>query len=148
MTWTYGGSPSTSTRDELRLLVGDTDTNDQLLTDAEVSYFLAKNSSVRLASAMACRAIVAKLSRQVDFSLGELSKSLSQKVKHFTQLAKELEAEAGRYSFSSTTPSVGVLTDTGTMPNDYKVTDESEPLWSLDRANDAPDEIRGVDIDE
>ena len=37
MAWTYGGDPAANARDAIRFLCGDTDTNDQLLNDAEVA---------------------------------------------------------------------------------------------------------------
>lgn len=114
------------------------------MTDAEVTYFLTKNSSVRLAAALACRGIAAKLARRVNYSLGELSESLNQKMKGFLELAKELEATQGRYSFTSVVPTVGVVTDSGTMPSEYAVSGEKVKEWSLDRS-DMPDEYRGVD---
>ncbi len=38
MAWTYGGDPSANARDAIRFLIGDTDTNDQLLNDAEIAW--------------------------------------------------------------------------------------------------------------
>ena len=38
MAWTYDGDPSANARDAIRFLIGDTDTNDQLLADAEVAW--------------------------------------------------------------------------------------------------------------
>lgn len=144
MTWTYGATPSTSTRDEFRLLIGDTDTNDQIFSDAEVAYFLSKNSSVTLAAAIGCRAAANKYARQISYSLGELSEQLAQKVQHFTELAKELEKSASRYTFSGTTPTIGTITDAGTQPSTYDVFDEKAAEWSLN-TDDLPSTVRGID---
>ena len=38
MTWTYSGDPATNARDSIRFLVGDTDTNDQLVSDEEIAW--------------------------------------------------------------------------------------------------------------
>lgn len=143
MTWTYT-DPSTYPRDELRLKIGDTDTNDQIFSDAEVTYFLAQNSNVTICAALAARAAAAKYARQVSYSIGELSEQLAQKVKHFTELAKDLESQIGRYSFTSTTPTVGTITDTGTMPASYRMGDVKEDDWSLN-TDDLPDEVRGIE---
>lgn len=146
--WTYGGSPSTSTRDEFRLLVGDTDTDDQIFTDGEVAYWIAQNSSVMLAAALGCRAAAAKYARQVSFSVGKLSEQAAQKADHFLTLAKELEAQYRRTSaaaFSSSgTPSVTTVYDSGTQPSAYEVSDEAHPDWSLN-SDDQPSEVRGID---
>lgn len=144
MAWTYGAAPSSSTRDEFRLLIGDTDTTDQIFTDDEVTYFLSKNSSVSLAAAIGCRAAAAKYARKISYSLGDLSEQLAQKVQHFTSLASELEKAGSRYSFTSTTPTVGTVTDSGTQPNTYAVSDEKPADWSLN-TDDLPDTVRGID---
>lgn len=146
--WTYGGSPSTSTRDEFRLLVGDTDTTDQIFTDGEVAYWLAQNSNVTLAAALGCRAAAAKYARQVSFSVGKLSEQAAQKAERFLSLAKELEAQYRRTSasaFSSAgTPSVAMVYDSGTQPKDYEVSGEAHPDWSLN-SDDQPSEVRGIE---
>jgi len=50
MTWTYGGAPGTTTsatrRDAVRLLVGDTDTTDQQITDEEIAFGLSQASEI------------------------------------------------------------------------------------------------------
>ena len=38
--WTYSGDPTDSDRDAVRFEVGDTDENDRLLSDGEVTYCL------------------------------------------------------------------------------------------------------------
>ena len=46
MTWTYGGAPGTTSsatrRDAVRLLVGDTDTTDQQVSDEEIAQLQAE----------------------------------------------------------------------------------------------------------
>ena len=42
MTWTYSGNPSSTERDAVRFLVGDTDTNDQLLSNEEIDYLVTQ----------------------------------------------------------------------------------------------------------
>jgi hypothetical protein len=143
-TWTYGGDPEGSTKDELRLLVGDTDTNDQLLTDAEVAYFLARSASVALGAAKACRAIASKLSRQVDYTIGDLSEKLRQRADGYLALAAQLEADESRSSFGSGSASVSFITGSSTTPDSLRMGDEPIDEGSLDR-DDAPDEYRGLD---
>jgi hypothetical protein len=96
MAWTYSGDPAASARDEVRFLVGDTDTNDQLLQDAEIAYTLSKYPNPLMAAVRSCMALAAKFSRQADASAGPLSESSSQKAKAFFTLAGELRAQAGR----------------------------------------------------
>ena len=94
MTWTYT-DPATSTRDEVRFMVGDTDTDDQLLTDLEIAYLLAAWINVTVTASKAASAIAAKFSRLADKSIGDLRISLSQKVASYRQLAVDLMQQAG-----------------------------------------------------
>ena len=137
MTWTYGGAPSTSSSDAFRLLIGDTDTTDQIFSDAEVTYFLAQNSSVTRAAAIGCRAAAAKYARQITYSLGDLSEQLAQKVRHFSDLAVLLDAAAKKGSFVASTvtlgsDNLGKVKDVATYPERYVHGDESMPEWDID----------------
>lgn len=66
MAWTYGADPLNSDQDLLRLLIGDTDTTDQLLSDAEVLYFTTTFSVPYGAAVAAAFAIAAKYARQIN----------------------------------------------------------------------------------
>ena len=141
----YGGAPSSSASDALRLLIGDTGAT-SVLADAEVAYFLSLDSNIHIAAAKACRAIAAEYAGAIDYSLGDLSESNSQKYAHWVALAKELEAAVrrGASGFSSTTPTVGTVYDSGTQPNTYAVSDEKPADWSLN-VDDQPSTVRGID---
>ena len=96
MTWTYSGDPSNSTVDEVRFLIGDTDTSDQLLSDEEITYLISvhvdqgASYSNYLAASASCKAIAASLAKKIDKTVGSLSLSLSQKFDHYNQLAEQL----------------------------------------------------------
>jgi len=94
MTWTYGGNPATSTIDAIRLEIGDTIEEEQLLQDEELEYFYEEEGSILGAAARACEAIAAKFSREADLKVGELSLSASQKAKHYQEKAKVLRERA------------------------------------------------------
>lgn len=94
MAWTYTDSPSTVPRDAVRWLVGDTNTADQQVTDAEVDFALDSSSSSGQAAAMVARALAAKYARQADKSVGDLSISASQRSKAYRDLADALESGA------------------------------------------------------
>jgi len=131
MAWTYT-DPSTYPRDEFRLLIGDTDTTDQVFSDAEVAYFLAQNTNVKRAAAIGCRAAAAKYARKINYSLGDLSEQLVQKVQNFTALAKELDNSAKRASFSSTTATISTVKDVATYPERFIHGEEVPPTWDID----------------
>lgn len=92
MTWTYDNSPGTVARDEVRFLVGDTDTTDQLVTDEEIAYAIAEEGSGKLAAAAICEAIAAKFARQADEAVGDLKLSKSQRSKAYAERAAQLRS--------------------------------------------------------
>lgn len=96
MAWTYGGDPSANDRDEVRFLVGDTDTSDQLVNDAEIAYAVAEEADNLMAAARIAKAIAAKFARLVDKSVGDLSISYNQRQEAFLNLASELETRSNR----------------------------------------------------
>lgn len=132
MAWTYASTPETVPRDEFRLLIGDTDTTDQVFSDAEVAYFLAQNSNVKRAAAIGCRAAAAKYARKITYSLGDLSEQMKEKVQNFTALALELDNAAKRSSFSTTTATVGAVKDVATYPERFVHGEEQGVTWDID----------------
>lgn len=98
MTWTYSGNPATSALDEVRFLLGDTDTGDQLLSNEEITYLLGKYADSHQAAAEASRAVAAKLSRLADKEVGDLKVKLSQKASHYANLASVIIGGAGNVS--------------------------------------------------
>lgn len=92
MAWSYDPNLPTK-KDEVRLIIGDTDIDDQLLQDEEIEYFLEQSQdSVIQASIKAVMAIIAKLSRKVDKSVGEAKLSLSQQIEHYQKLLDNLKS--------------------------------------------------------
>lgn len=104
MTWTYSGDPSSSARDAIRFLTGDTDTTDQLLTDEEIAWVNLEASGISTTSTAAvydaayrcCLGIASKLARLADKQIGDLRVSLSQKAAGYIKQAQELKALAMR----------------------------------------------------
>lgn len=101
MTWTYGGAPGTTTaatrRDAVRLLVGDTDTSDQQVTDEEIAFALSQTSDdLYNAGALICRVLAGKYARLVDTSFETVSSSYSQRATQYAALAVRLSKEGKR----------------------------------------------------
>ncbi len=97
MTATYTNSPATSTRDAVRIMLYDTDvTNNALLTDEEIAYFLAEEGSVKRAAAAGARAIAARFGRMINRSAIDISDSPGQSADFYLRLAEELEARSSR----------------------------------------------------
>jgi hypothetical protein len=100
MTWTYGNAPAltngVANRDLIRLLIGDTDTNHQLLTDEELDFFILQQTNYYMAAAMAAETLVAKFAPSTDESLGDWHGAYQQRYDHFVALSKELRRKAAR----------------------------------------------------
>jgi hypothetical protein len=71
----YGGLPASSTTDEVRFWIGDTDSTNYEFTDAEISYLLAKYTDPILTAAHACQRLAITYAREPNISLGEYSES-------------------------------------------------------------------------
>ena len=103
MTWTYSGDPAANARDAIRFLIGDTDTDDQLLSDEEIAWVNTEASGTATgttalydAGARCCLAIASKLAREADKSIGDLSVSLSQRAGAYREQAAHLKGLSGR----------------------------------------------------
>lgn len=94
----YGDDPENDPADELRLLIGDTDVADELLTDNEVDFFLADGGSAIWGAIRAASAIAAKFARKVNSSAGSVSKALGDLMQHYLDLARRLEQRAEEVS--------------------------------------------------
>lgn len=142
MTWTYGGAPGTTTsatrRDAVRLLVGDTDTTDQQMTDEEIAFALSQASDdIYNASALLCRALSGKYARLVDTSVESVSSSYSQRAKQYAELAVRLTKEGKRMGSvglgvpvaggMSISEMEGVENDTDRVPSAFRIEQFSNP---------------------
>lgn len=92
MTWTYDGDPAGDRKDEVRFLVGDTTEATALAQDEEIEYLLSQhvpkeNKPAWLAAAATCDAIAGRFARQVQQSIGSLSRSAQQMFEHYRDLA-------------------------------------------------------------
>lgn len=93
MTWTYD-STLTATKDQVRLLVGDTDVNEPLLQDEEIAFLLTENGTMRYAAVEAANAIAGLFARKADKEVGHLKLQASQKYKQYLALAVRLRRRA------------------------------------------------------
>lgn len=91
MDWTYT-DPASIPKDAVRLAIGDTDENAPLLFDQEIAALLAMSSNNVSATCLtAVEAIIAKLSRLCDQSVGSVSASYSQQRDGYMQLRANLK---------------------------------------------------------
>jgi len=96
MAWSYDDTLSTD-RDKVRFLVGDTDTNRQLLSNSEIDFLVTENPDYRQAAVNSCDAIIAKLSRDVDRNGPGMNATRSQQIQHYKDLKIELKKKADLY---------------------------------------------------
>jgi len=99
MTWTYDEAPGSETaaerRDAVRILVGDTDTTDQQISDEAIAYFLEEaGDRVYVAAASTARSIAASYARLVTNSIDAVSVNLSDRMAQYEKLAIKLDREA------------------------------------------------------
>jgi len=92
MAWTYVPAQlSTSQLYQVRFLIGDTDTNDQLLQDEEINFQISQIGSVNGAAVACCENIASKFARQADYSLGPYAIKASQKAMRYLELCDKLK---------------------------------------------------------
>jgi hypothetical protein len=110
MPWTYSGDPAANDKDEVRFLIGDTNVDDQLMSDEELNYLIAvevdagSSYSNYGAAAAACDVLAAKYAKLIDKSVGSLSISYSQKYQHFIEIARHLRERASQLSGTGKPP--------------------------------------------
>lgn len=93
MAWTYSGDPATSDKDLVRFLCGDTDSTMPLLTDEEIQYLLSVKANAQKAAQAACQRILAKLAREVDYTIGPERVEASQRLANYKELLQTLTAD-------------------------------------------------------
>ena len=97
MGWNYSGDPAASIGDEVRFLIGDTDSTDPLLSDEEIEYLLAGSGSPRQAAYDGCVDIAGKFARMASSkSVGDLSISYSDRARAFRDHAAALLSQDAR----------------------------------------------------
>jgi len=96
MVWTYTKRPARSARDALRLMIGDTNASDPLLSDEETDYYLElKPENVVLAAAEACDALAARFARDAVSSAADLERLPALKEESYMRLARQPRRRAG-----------------------------------------------------
>lgn len=90
--FSYSGDPSTSQKDQVRFLIGDTEVDDMILTDAEIEWCITNRGSTNLYLAASDAADLAghKYSRIINRQTGTLSLSMSTSSNPFQQRSKAL----------------------------------------------------------
>jgi len=108
MAWSYDASNLNTTTasgrlNTVRLIVGDTDSSDELIQNEEIAFALEQsNNNVYYAGSLVCRLIAAKYSRLIDTTLDNaISAKYSTRAKQYQQLASQIENQAKKASGKS-----------------------------------------------
>ena len=126
--WTYSGDPSSSAKDAVRYLAGDTNDKDPQGSDGEILFAVAQTFSQYSAAAMVCRAIASKYARDVDSVQNELRTLWSSRQKAYTSQAKQLDAKAQTFGFAA--PYAGGISRSDKIAQDNN-TDRVRPQFNI-----------------
>ena len=100
MAFSYSGNPGASSLDEIRFLIGDTDTSSQLLSNEEITYLLNAYLDPYAAAVACVVSLIAQASRSVEESkkVGDLSLSVKTgaRLQQWITLKQTLESERFR----------------------------------------------------
>lgn len=93
MAWTYSGNPSSTTKDAVRFLVGDTVATEPLATDEEIAWALSIQTDIHNASALVARSIATKFATmKVSVKIGPIAEEYGNRAEFYSNRAKELES--------------------------------------------------------
>lgn len=96
MSWSYSGDPTTSLKDQVRFYIGDTDIDNQLLSDEEVSSITANYINPFWAAGVAANTLAARFAPTTEERVGSWGGAYQQRYEHFVQLAKDMKEMAVR----------------------------------------------------
>ncbi|HEY9819116.1 MAG TPA: hypothetical protein V6D20_25385 [Candidatus Obscuribacterales bacterium] len=139
MTWSYDptdldNDTASGRINVVRLLVGDTDTNDQQVQDEEITFALTQtsNNTYNAASYIAAN-IAAKYARKVTVELdGALRGEYGELYRHYQKLASQLRQDSQRYNGASLGLAVGGVS-IATIEAVRANTDRVKPSFRRDR---------------
>lgn len=95
MTFTYSGDPSSSDKDAIRFLLGDTDSEEELLSDEELIFLASQwtqNYSVYWAAAVAAESVAARFAREVTVNSDSQTVSTSELQQKYLTLAERMRS--------------------------------------------------------
>lgn len=143
MTWTYdasalGTSTAAERRNTVRLLVGDTDTNDQQVQDEEIAFALSEyNNRVYYAASWIARAISSKYARLVTTKLdGALSAEYNDLSEKYRKLSDNLEYQ-GKKVAGELGVKAGGISETA-METADQLTDRMKPAFNSTQFKNPP----------
>lgn len=107
MSWSYSGNPDKNDKDKVRFIIQDTDRDEQLLSNEEIESLISSEGGALQAAMRASEILAAKFARWCDEKVGQVSVSLSQRMKHYQALRDDLKR---RIAIRHSEPFAGGLT--------------------------------------
>ena len=132
MTWTYTNDPTNVPRDAVRVLCGDVDFEEPLITDEEVTFLLSEEGdNVYRAASRAARMCAAIFARKVTQNVGDLQVAYSDRRESYEKVADDLARRANLYGAE---PYAGGISRTDKQINEND-TDRVDPLFKREQFN-------------
>lgn len=143
MSWSYDANNITTTSssgriNSVRLLIGDTDGNDELVQDEEIVFALTQaGNNVYQAGSWSANVIAARFSRQVDTKLeGALSANYSNLSKQYRALSESLRVQGTKYSNAFSVVAGGV--SEATIKTNKQLTDRPNSAFYRGQFDNPP----------
>lgn len=115
----------------MRFIIGDTIRSRPMFDDKEITFQISKTPNLRIAGAELLEIKARQFARLVDFSVGEVSKSMSKVSESMFKAAKQLRDEALKRAL----PFFGGLTKSGKRELTQR-TDDVQPQFSIGMTDD------------
>ena len=98
MSWTYSGDPSSSSIDQVRFLLGDTDSTDKLtLSNEEITWLISEwDNNLYFAAAAGAEQLAGQFAREVTYASDGVTYTGTELQQKYLQLATQLRVEYKR----------------------------------------------------
>jgi len=121
MSWNYSGNPASSELDELRFIIGDTNSAEPIMQDEEIQYLITEYGSNRnLLMYQAFVRAATLFARDIKRSLGPQSEDPTERLKFFRDQANSYKAKLNV---------VGISVPTYNHPKVFHKGMHSNPPW-------------------
>lgn len=141
--FTYSGDPSSSPKDEVRFLTGDTVKSRPLFDDREIVWQISQTPNTKMAGAELLLAKSSEFATQADVRVGDVSKAFSKVSEALAKRSKGLRDQALKRAL----PFFGGLTKSGKRDLALR-TDDVQPAFSIGQTDDASAVQLNKDVSE
>ena len=150
MAWTYDETNLVTTTaagrlNVVRLLIGDTDTNDQLIKNEEITFALSQaNDNVYFSASWSARTISAQFARRVTTKIdGALSSNYSDLAKQYKALSDDLREQGQKYSMTSASLKAGGISN-AVIDAAQALTDRPSSAFSKGQFDNPPNDSQYI----